>query len=160
MGCCFTRNGSTNGEDPAEGRRLLSSESNNDSPPVTPVVTRVESANVEQFELTGKKWYRGNISNDDADRYLDEVSKGGDGSYIVYDNRKTKGQYILLVYYKGDKLRWKIQRCSNDGMYILGDEDPEVNRYKTVKELIKAHRGVMGKPIQTEKGGVVTLRKM
>ena len=134
----------TNGEEnrPVGERKPMLSESNKKFP-----------------ELVGKQWYRGDISNDDADRYLDEIdSQGHDGSYIVYDNPVTTGQYILLVYYRSDKLRWKIQLVK--GMYILGEDGSEVNRYKTVKELIKAHRGVLGKPIETEEGGIVTLRKM
>ncbi len=126
-----------------------------------PVVARVVVKDSAKNELVDKEWYRGSISNKEADSYLDEVSQGhADGSYIVYDNPVTSGQYILLVYYKSEMLRWKIQKCPTDDMYILGDDGPEVNRYKTVKELIKAHRGMMGKPIETEKGGIVTLRKM
>ncbi len=126
-----------------------------------PVVARVVVKDGAKNELVDKEWYRGSISNKEADSYLDEVSQGhADGSYIVYDNPVTSGQYILLVYYKSEMLRWKIQRRQTDDMYILGDDGPEVNRYRTVKELIKAHRGVMGKPIETEKGGIVTLRKM
>ena len=144
---------------PAEREREPQSQlskSNEKCPEVAHDVVKDNAKN----ELVGKKWYRGSICNKEADRYLDRVSQGHNGSYIVYDNPLTSGQYILLVYHKSERLRWKIQQSPTDDMYILGDDGPEVNRYKTVKELIKAHRGVMGKPIETEKGGIVTLRKM
>ena len=65
----------------------------------------------------------------------------------------------MLVYYKEKTLQWKIQRMPSDGMYILGEDGLRVTRYKTVKKLIKAHRGVMGRPIKLQGGGVVTLSK-
>ena len=110
-------------------------------------------------EPTGKRWYHGKISNDEADNRIRYGAGGTDGSYIVYDNPYRNGQYILLVYYRGQLLRWKIRRRRSDGMYFLGEEGEGVAKYKTVRELIHAHRGVTGKPIKMGDGGVLRLSK-
>ena len=113
-----------------------------------------------------KKWYHGKISHDEAEARLREGAGGNDGSYLVYDN-PNKLEFILLVYYKGNLLRWKIwnRQVNETGIsmqddFILGEDGgPGVTGYKTVRELIKAHRGVSGKPIKLENGETVTLSK-
>ena len=112
--------------------------------------------------LTGlgeKRWYHGKISHREAEARLREGAGGNDGSYLVYDNPNEKG-FILLVYYKGDLVQRKIrnrQPGSNmSDSFILGDGGPG---YKTVRKLIKAHRGVFGRPIMLESGETVTLSK-
>ena len=84
---------------------------------------------------------------------------GNDGAYLVYQPIKT-GPYMLLVYHKKDTVCRKIQLSqSAGGKYILGEYGPAVTGYATVKELIKAHRGVSGRPIRIQGGGSVTLSK-
>ena len=111
-------------------------------------------------ELENKPWYHGAIDNKTADSRLQEGADGKDGAYLLYDDPLRRGQYKLLVYYKGDTLRWKIQLShSAGGKYILGEYGPGVTGYATVKDLIKAHRGVSGRPIRIQSGGAVTLSK-
>ena len=120
-----------------------------------------EYENVQDVEgaPTDKKWYHGKISNDEADFRLRMGAGGTDGSYLVYDNPRRRGQYILLVYHDRQLLRWKITRRTRDGKYILGEDGPGVVGYSSVRELIKAHRGITGKPIKMQNGGVLTLSK-
>ena len=109
-----------------------------------------------------RSWYHpGEISDEEAKRRLRSGAKGNDGAYLVYDNPQATGggQYLLLVYYRGNIYRWKIQRIASEGKYILGEDGPGVARYKSVKKLITSHRGVTGRPIRLQGGGVVTLSK-
>ena len=117
-----------------------------------------------QYELKGvpkdKTWYHGNISDKEANVRLMNGAKGVNGSYLVYNNPSQKEQLILLVYYKGEGVRWKIQNVQEGGMFVLGDDGPDVPKYRDVKELIKDHRGISGKPIKMENNEVVTLSKL
>ena len=75
-----------------------------------------------------------------------------DGNYLVYDfydeNGPSHGNYILLVFCGGKLYLWKISRRQQDGRVILGEDNTEtVKSYASVRELIKAHRGITGKPL-------------
>lgn len=116
-------------------------------------VRHVEGAPVD------KKWYHGNISNDEAERRLRIGSAGNDDSYLVYDNPRKAGEYILIVIHKSKFYRWRITRRPRDGQYILGDDLPGAEGFGSVRELVKHHRGVTGKPIKTDSGLTLTLSK-
>ena len=106
-----------------------------------------------------KKWYHGRISDEEADFRLKVGADGHDGSYLVYDNPRKRGEYVLLVVHEGRLFRWKISKRKTDGKYILGVDGPGVIGHHTVKDLIHHHRGIRGKPIKLEDGGVLTLSK-
>ena len=116
-----------------------------------------------QYEMEGipkdKTWYHNSISDQEANERLMNGAKGVNGSYLVYNNPSQRKQLILLVYHKGEGVRWKIQN-TQEGMFILGDDGPDVPKYKNVRELIKDHRGISGKPIKMANGEVVTLSKL
>ena len=151
MGNCISWMIPSDADEPTENKPLLRGE----------VFDRREYQDVKDIrgEPTDKKWYHGQISNQDADFRLRSGAGENDGSYLVYDNPIVRGQYVLLVYHKGDLLRWKIRTTRPDEMYILGNDGPGVVKYKTIRELIKAHRGITGKPIKIESGGALTLSK-
>ena len=142
---------------------LLGKEDINSTPLLTTAVDFIsrqrDFENVEDVHgaPTDKKWYHGAITNDEAETRL-KIAQN-DGSYIVYDNPRKKGQYILFVYYKRNLHRWKISIRRSDNKYILGNDGVGVTGYDTVRELIKDHRGIRGKPIKLERGGVLTLSK-
>lgn len=106
-----------------------------------------------------KKWYHACISDEEAERRLRVGSGGNNGSYVVYDNPRKRGQYILLVINNNKFYRWKISLRTSDNRYILGDDGPGVVGYASVRELIKSHRGVRGKPLKTNEGKTMTLSK-
>ena len=108
---------------------------------------------------TDKKWYHANISNDEAERRLRSAGRGIDGAYLVYDNPRKSGEYVLIVLKSNRVYRWKICQRKSDKQYVLGDDVPGSEGYTTVRELIKAHRGVTGKPIKTDGGLSITLNR-
>lgn len=107
--------------------------------------------------LSGKKWYHGGISNNTADARLDKAASGNNGSYLVYDNpnKKRNAPFLLLIYFREGHIRLTISEIN--GKYFLGDEVGE--KYQTVRELIKYHRGIRGQPIKLSGGQLVTLSK-
>ena len=115
---------------------------------------------------TRRRWYHGNIDHDEAEERLTKAARE-DGNYLVYDYyanqraRPVPGNYILLVYYPingGNVLRWKISRRQSDGRFILGKDNARmVKSYASVRELIRAHRGIRGKPLMLPKGQRVKL---
>lgn len=108
---------------------------------------------------TDKKWYHAKITDEEAERRLRQGSGGINGSYLVYDNPNKRGQYVLLVTHKGNLHRWRILHREADSKYILGKDGPGVEGYSSVRELIKAHRGIRGKPLKTERGISLKLSK-
>ena len=113
---------------------------------------------------TAKQWYHANITNDEAEDRLRFAARE-DGNYLVYDFYNeagpVHGEYKLLVYYdEGKVYRRKISR-RRDGRFILGeDKTAMVESYASVRELIKAHRGVRGKPLaRLTDGRVVKLTR-
>ena len=121
------------------------------------------SCGIQQEELpppgapVDKKWYHHGISHEEAKRGLRSTSTSSEnGVYLVYDNPKSRGNYILLAIYNGNYMRWDINRKRN-GTYILGRDGPGVKSHRSVRELIKYHRGTFGKPIQMQQGGTLKL---
>jgi len=125
---------------------------------LTGVVSQRNFQSVEEIEGApiGKKWYHGGISDGEAEYRLRSVA-GGNGDYLVYDGKRRGSEYILLVFYEGKCLRWRISR-RRDGRYILGRDRPGVESYESVRMLIKHHRGLINsKPLKMERGGTVKL---
>ena len=113
---------------------------------------------------TAKDWYHASITNDEAEHRL-KFTANEDGNYLVYDfyneTGPVHGEYKLLVYYdEGKVYRRKISRRP-DGKFILGeDKTAMVESYTSVRKLIKAHRGVRGKPLaRLADGRVVKLTR-
>ena len=125
--------------------------------------TRYENIEVEaEGTPTGKRWYHGRISDELADLRMRSATADGsdsDGTYLVYDNPRREGGFILLVYHREELHRWRISKRKSDDMYIIGRGGTDVKGFKTVRELIHHHRGVTGVPINLEHGGLVTLSK-
>ena len=114
----------------------------------------------------GKSWYHCSITESEAEKRLKQVAERN-GNYLVYDFPKAGtvcGNYVLLVFYEGTTRQWKISR-RQDGRYILGedlqDQGVQVDQisYDSVKQLIKAHRGLTGKPLRLDDGETVTLTR-
>ena len=106
--------------------------------------------------LTGKTWYLGNISREEAVSRLTEDDERSNGSYVVYDHPDRKNSFVLLVWWKDKVHKLSINEVRNtddEGRekieYTLG-EDVNQKKHSTVVDLIKYHRGVAGKlkPIQ------------
>ncbi len=158
MGSCWTR---CCGDD-AETQPLFPSpppESRRTSGRRTLVHDRVEHVSDVAGAPVDKKWYHGAITDEQASNRLIQVRPPPEnGTYLVYDDPKHAGQYILVVYKEQEVHRWGIRR-RRDGMYILGDDCPGAIAHETVRKLIKYHRGVNGKPIKLVGGGVVRLTK-
>lgn len=96
--------------------------------------------------------FHGNIEDSVAEQRLKSAAEQ-DGDYLVYDlytrAGPVHGNYILLVYCGRNLYRWKISR-RQDERYVLGELDEiagMVKSYASVRELIKAHRGLTGKPL-------------
>ena len=113
---------------------------------------------------TGKLWYHGNIEDSAAEQRLKSAAER-DGNYLVYDlytrAGPVHGNYVLLVYCGKNLHRWKISR-KQDGRYILGELDETagmVESYASVRELIRAHRGLTGKPLLLANGRSVKLTR-
>lgn len=109
---------------------------------------------------TDKKWYHAKITDDEAERRLKRGAGGHNGSYLVYDNPHKRGQYVLLVTHSRKLHRWRISYRESDNQYVLGDDDgPHVVGYSSVDELVKAHRGLTGKPLKADNGATFKLSK-
>ena len=106
-----------------------------------------------------KKWYHGNISDQEAERRLRLGAEGNNNSYLVYDNARRPDEYVLIVINQGNFYRWRIMRRQSDSKYILGEDIPGAEGFPTVRELINYHRGITGKPIITDSGLTLTLSK-
>ena len=111
----------------------------------------------------GKLWYHCSITESEAKARLEKVAVRN-GNYLVYDFPTVRGNYVLLVFYEGTTHQWKISR-RQDGRYILGeylqDQGLQMDQtsYDSVKQLIKAHRGLSGKPLRLDNGETVTLTR-
>ena len=108
---------------------------------------------------TDKRWYFGRITDDEADRALKQGAQGHEGSYLVYDNPRRRGEYVLLAMHDRRLHRWRISRRVSDGRYILGEDGEGVVSHKDVRDLIHHHRGITGVPIKLQHGGVMKLSK-
>lgn len=129
---------------------------------VRPLLTtgpRFENFNDIEGAPTDKKWYHASITDHEAEKRLRLGAAGNDNSYLVYNNPRRRGEYVLLVINGGRLHRWKINRRVYDGKYILGNDVPGVEGFGSVRELIKAHRGIRGKPIKTDSGQTLTLSR-
>lgn len=124
--------------------------------------TRFEDAPEIVGAPTGKRWYHGNIKDDAAEQRMKSAAEQ-DGNYLVYDYYTgagpVHGNYILLVFCGGKLYRWKISRRQY-GRFILGENNTGmVESYASVRELIKAHRGITGKPLRLANGRSVKLTR-
>ena len=112
-----------------------------------------------------KRWYHGNISDEEAESRLRRGCGGKDGTYLVYDNPSGReGSYMyVLAYYQGDIIKepeMEINRLKCEGEkfgYVLGEGGPGAIVHSSVKELVKYHRGLTGVPIQLKDGRKVKL---
>ena len=126
---------------------------------------RFERVQMVEGAPTDKSWYHGGIREKQAENRINHSGGGKkDGTYLVYDNPRRKYGYILLVHYKRELHKWKINRVKRTNsqgdekfVYVLGEDGPGVLTHKTVRLLIKYHRGMRGKPIKLENGGKVVL---
>ena len=108
---------------------------------------------------TDRKWYHGKISLEKAEYRMQTCRPGirKDGTYLVYDNPKSPGEYVLLVYYKSELRKWKIIRRDEDQRYVLGNDSPGAVAHTSVRKLIEYHRGICGEPIKLQQGGSLKL---
>ena len=112
--------------------------------------------------LEEKRWYHGNISDDEAESRLRRGCGGKDGTYLVYDSPSShKGSYKLPVYYQGEIIKeLEINRVKHEGekfVYVLGEGGPGAIVHSSVKELVKYHRGLTAEAIQLKDGRKVKL---
>ena len=110
-----------------------------------------------------RRWYHGGINSRVAEQRLKSAAYGDgaacdNGVYLVYDDPRTRGNYILLAMYERKCVRWNIVRRA-DGTYILGMDGPGVVSHSSVRKLIEYHRGLNGRPIKVQQGGTLKLRR-
>ena len=104
------------------------------------------------------KWYHGNITHQEAETRLRAEANGTNGMYIVYDSPSRSGEYVLLVYNRGEMHRWTISQRQEDGKFIVGDNRAGVRAHETVQELLNYYSGFFGKGLKLQYGGPVKLR--
>ena len=109
--------------------------------------------NDDTEELKKKPWYFEG-SFEEANLKMKEAKKKEDGTYLVCNNPDRKGSYVMLVYYQGEIKKMEISRKPAKFVYVLGEG---AKTHDTVRQLIKHHRGVTGKPIQLGDGNKVIL---
>ena len=117
-----------------------------------------ESAQLES-SLVGKKWYHGDITPSQAQARMRSARVRKDGTYLVYKNRFSQGDYILLVYYNKEYHKIHIRRRSDNRKYVLKDFTYEPVQHDSVKKLVKYHRGILGKSIQLQHKGSIKLKE-
>ena len=104
-------------------------------------------------ELLEKPWYFVG-SMEDAMSKMENAKKKEDGTYLVCNNPDREGSYVMLVYYQGEIKKMEISHKPAKFVYVLGEG---AKTHDTVRQLIKHHRGVTGKPIQLGDGNKVIL---
>ena len=117
--------------------------------------------------LEEKRWYHGNISDEEAESRLRRGCGGKDGTFLVYDNPSGReGSYKLPVYYQGQEDFIKeleinrMKHITDEGEkfgYVLGEGGTGAIVHSSVKELVKYHRGLTGVSIQLKDGRKVKL---
>lgn len=117
-----------------------------------------ESTQLESAPL-GKRWYHGDITPAQAQTRMRSARVRKDGTYLVYKNRFSPGDYILLVYYSKEYHKLHIRRRSDNRKYVLKDYTYEPVQHDSVKKLVKYHRGLLGKSIQLQQKGSVRLKE-
>ena len=109
----------------------------------------------------GQEWYHGRIDDEEADLRL---RKGGkeDGAYLVYDCpvsrcSKPRGDYYLLVKYKGKGVRWRINRRGDH--YVVTEDVEGAETFRSVKKIIDHYSGaILGKSLPLADGGSIKLQ--
>lgn len=121
------------------------------------VVPQAQAA-PEQFQgaPVGKRWYHGDITLSEAQNRMRLAPSRKDGTYLVYDNKFSEGNYILLVYYNEEFNKFHIRR-SGAQKYVLKDFTLDPVEHDSVRKLIKHHRGITGKSIKLEHSGSIKL---
>ena len=77
--------------------------------------------------------------------------------YLVYDSPTSKRDYVLLVKVDNELHRFKIVKRRSDNQYVLGSDTQGTLGHKSVRKLIKYHRGMTGKPLILNDGRRVVL---
>ena len=93
------------------------------------------------------RWYHGNISDDEAESRLRRGCGGKHGTYLVYDSPSSRD--VLLIYYKPEG---EIKKLGIKTQFVL--ENNTETPHKDVRSLIKHHRGVTGKAVKLQGGGL------
>lgn len=134
----------------------------------TPFITQVthfldtepdfERTQVVEGAPDRKEWYHGAITDEEANFRVNRAG-GGNGCYLVYDNPRKRGGYVLVTLHKCKLYRWKINKRKSDKKFIVGDDGPAVIGHDTIRELIHYHRSIRGKPLKLQDGGHVVLSK-
>ena len=115
-------------------------------------------AAVNRKAITEKdKWYHRDIGHQEAETRLRSGAKGSNGTYLVYDSPSRSGEYVLLVYNRGEMHRWTISQ-REDGKVTLGENIPGARAHNTVQELLHRHSGFFGKGLKLQYGQPVKLR--
>ena len=104
------------------------------------------------------RWYHGNITHQEAETRLRTGANGVNGMYLVYDSPSRSGQYVLLVYNRGEMHRWTISQRQEDEKFIVDDNRAGARAYETVQELLNHYSGLFGKALKLQYGDPVKLR--
>ncbi|MGI9283410.1 MAG: SH2 domain-containing protein [Endozoicomonas sp.] len=132
--------------------RSQTEKSINDGSEMVPLTIKKLEEAVEE-----KRWYHGNISDEEAESRLRRGCGGKDGTYLVYDSPEHEGEYRIFIYNKRDVQKLTITKRFTpkigDQYNLSGHEQ----WHETLKELIKYHRGLTGTPLELENGSRVRL---
>ena len=136
-----------------------SSVEDGESTPISRSRAYKNQADISLSALSEKdKWYHGNITHQEAESRLRAGANGTNGMYLVYASPSRSGEYVLLVYNRGEMHRWTISQRKEDGKFIVGDNRAGARAYETVQELLNHYSGLFGKALKLQYGSPVKLR--
>lgn len=101
---------------------------------------------------SGQSWYHYSLDRRQAENKLKRYTK--DGTFIVRDSTKIKGEYSLSLWFAGGVRHLRI-RLRGDKKFVLGEEKSDELAFDTVMDLVSHHKR---EPLHLKSGGDTVLR--
>lgn len=100
----------------------------------------------------GKTWYHYTLDRKKAEAKLRKYSKNG--TFIVRDSTRVKGEYSLSLWYSEGTRHLRI-RLREDDKFVLGESKEDEVAFDAVDELVEYHKK---EPLHLKSGGETTLK--